>query len=297
MLHEIYSFLPPFVRVGVKQILRAQGHRKSMFDVYKAKHLSRTKKRLDVAAKLLSWRMSVAGVTSLRGKACLEIGAGYVLAEPVIFYLLGCGEAVATDFNKIASMAATVSSIRNTNRDDVMSALSGLDLPDDINDRLDKIFSADISTLMPLLSYRAPYDGSCGEALGKFDFIHSVSVLEHIPNDIVGPFLKNFVSQLSRQGVWINHVDLKDHRDFIKAPFGFLAEDTDWTEAQCDSRGNRLRKSQWAEAFAPLPAVTECVFEKDAGAELLPPQLSSRYQKFPRAELSLGEVMFVSRAP
>ena len=52
----------------------------------------------------------------------------------------------------------------------------------------------------------------------------------------------------------VHNIHLEDHRDIDGAPFAFLAADTDWTEADYDSRGNRLRASDWVRIVAAIPA-------------------------------------------
>ena len=181
MLRQIYSALPSGVRSGIKRVLGAQGHQRSLFDVVKAMHVANGKKRLDHAARQMAWHLKLAGISSLQGKSCLELGAGYVLAEPIIFYLLGSRVAAATDYNRIASSRATLRSVRRSKPQDVAAALSGFDLPPDFDQRLIRVFSADSAALHALFSYWAPYDGASQDTLGHFDLIHSVSVMEHIP--------------------------------------------------------------------------------------------------------------------
>jgi len=298
MLRKIYEALPPGAKSALKKMLGAQGHGESAFDRLKATNLANGKKRLDIAAQQFSERLHYSGISSLQSAVCLELGAGYVLSEPLLFHLLGCERAYATDYNAIASARATYQSIRNTTPDAVAAALSSLTVPSDFDLRLNNLFNISKAEFPEFLrrtvTYRAPYDGATEEPISRFDFIHSVSVLEHIPKAVVPPLLANFASQLADLGVWINHIDLKDHRDMKKDPFAFLASDTDWCEKDTDGRGNRLRKSDWLTAFSVLPLDTKCVFERKERPDTLPARLIADCASELHSELIVGEVILRS---
>jgi hypothetical protein len=301
MLRNIYSALSPGVRNRLKRLLGAGGHGRSIFDPMKGRHLARGKKRLDIAAQRLASSLRLAGVLSLKGTKCLELGVGYVLSEPLLFYLLGCKNPYATDYNDIASISATYQAVQNSTSDAVANALSGFELPADFEKRLHNLFGLNRaefpSFLKQVITYRAPYDGSREEPICQFDLIHSTSVLEHIPLHIVAPLLTNFAGQLASKGVWINSIDLRDHYDFDRAPFAFLADDTDWSEHDADVRGNRLRKTHWLNYFSSLPLTTECVSQLEAQPETLPTSLIAECSSLSRSELAIAEITLVSRAP
>lgn len=106
-----------------------------------------------------------------------------------------------------------------------------------------------------LLSEALIYHLAASPLAGEsFDLILSLSVLEHVPPAVAPALLTNLLAMLRPGGTMVHNIHLEDHRDIDGAPFAFLAADTDWTEADYDSRGNRLRASDWVRIVAAIPA-------------------------------------------
>ena len=78
-----------------------------------------------------------------------------------------------------------------------------------------------------------------------FDFIFSITVLEHVPN--TEPFVSKCYDLL-RPGGWVAHeIDLRDHDNFNE-PIKFLEYDTE-TFKKVQGNNNRFRRSDHVEVF------------------------------------------------
>ena len=66
--------------------------------------------------------------------------------------------------------------------------------------------------------------------------------------DSIKTLLVKSVGVLKEGGCFCHFIDLEDHLDPEHAPFEFLKED-DWTDIDCYTRGNRLRRQDWEGIF------------------------------------------------
>jgi hypothetical protein len=300
LLKLLFNLLPPKVRIYLKYILGASGHRRSFFDRLKAYYLASGKKRLDNSAIEFIQRLNFSGIKSLNGLACLEIGSGYVLSDSLIMWLLGASKVISSDYNNIASYDATYLSIRKTNKIDLRKILSKFEgTPLDVDVKLELLFSVSqkdfVKFLNKIISYHAPYDSGENCQLGKFDFIYFVSVLEHISTNKLIPILRGYLNQLNNDGIWINHIDLKDHRSLDKEPLEFLSAYSEWVDGDEDKRGNRLRLIDWLSVLKELNLDTSVVFTREVELVKIPPTLHLPFSKYPQTELRYGECILASR--
>jgi SAM-dependent methyltransferase len=235
MLRWLYDKMPPRLRASVKTLLSASGHRRHFLDPLKARYLARTKKRYAVVAPKLAKRLGFANISSLKGARCMEFGCGMVPTELVYFWYLGAIELIAVDYNRIGHFRY------------IREAIAGVD---------------DVQTFDPTsIDYRAPFNMR-DRSIPGLNFIHSESVLEHIaPPDV--PFvLRNLADSLAPGGVMIHSIDLRDHLDPNGDAFAFLTDPYYDPGTDYDARGNRMRRSDWIEAFANVSGVeTVCHHE------------------------------------
>jgi hypothetical protein len=160
-----------------------------------------------------------------------------VPTELVYFWTRGAKDLVAVDYNRIARL-------RNLPRPPGFSPA--------------------------LIDYRAPFDFN-KDRLEGIDFIHSESVLEHIAPQDVLPVLRNLAGSLVPGGVMVHSIDLRDHLDPVRSPFGFLQDPNYDASRDFDARGNRMRRSDWLRAFADVPALqTMCLREISTNGRSIP---------------------------
>ena len=280
MLRTVYELFPPRMREKIKLALKAHGHAASRLDGLKARDHALGKKRLDHIAEATTRVMAGAGVTSLRGLSCLEFGAGYVPTEALIFHLLGARSSVATDYNAIAHFDHLVTAARAAERSRVLDLLGPYADGIDVERRLDFIVRtepADANAYIAKhIAYVAPYDMSKAPISPPFDFIHSISVFEHLPVELAGTILTNLIGSLVPGGKMISEIDLRDHRDLEGAPLAFLSKADDYNQAiDFDLRGNALRRSDWLEMFEKQDGVmTHQIYEKVLSRVFLPKDIS-----------------------
>ena len=234
---------------------------------YRSKKLATGAKRLDlIAAQMMDvlYLMQEAGRYPLRGKRCLEIGSGWVLSHSLIFWLLGAEEVVATDIEPVAKPYVLTKAIAASVHSLIRDGLAPFEDHDLLRKRLDelkKIQNFNFDVLANLgIKYLAPVDLAKDVPPGKFDFIFSNSVLEHVPVDDVSPLLTNLNSILNTGGRMVHRIHLEDHRNIENAPFNFFSEPLEtYTRASQSARGNRILRSQWIEIFNTLQGSTSTV--------------------------------------
>src|SRR5690349_2707278 len=101
MLASIYRHLPTRLRQVAKRAFAASGHRGSVLDGFRARNLAMGRKRLSIVGPILERRLALSAV-SLRGKACMEFGSGFMPSELLYYWSLGARRLIAVDYNRIA---------------------------------------------------------------------------------------------------------------------------------------------------------------------------------------------------
>ena len=262
LIHRLFRSFPPVVRETLKTALAATGHRKSVLDKLRASTHAAGKKRIDkVALRVLS-ELTQAGIPSLMKQRCMEFGAGYVPTELLVYLALGAADVVAVDYNRIAKLEYLAKALDSapSGWERNLEELTGCS---DFNIlRITRRLTTIDDSPYDGLRYVAPFDMSKDYFSEEpFDFIHSVSVLEHLPFDCVQVIVYNLCRSLGPGGRMVHTIDLTDHWDADANPFGFLRSDTDYIpKRDSDTRGNRLRLSDWLAVFSRMPGYsTVCV--------------------------------------
>jgi len=289
MLRTVYEMFPPRARARIKSLIGAEGHKSSWIDTLKARDHALGKKRLDVIAEAMAAKFHLAGISSLRSKRCLEFGAGNMPSEVLIFDLLGAEQIVATDYNAIARLDMLGDAARAADRPRILAALAPFADGVDLEARLDAVIKRSRSEVTGNVRYIAPYDMSRAPLEGKFDFINSTSVLEHLPPGNAGDIMANVAASLEKGGEMLHEVDLRDHLDFA-APLAFLCQQDDYDRARdFDARGNRLRRCDWLTLFAEIrDTSTRLAFERTFDGNEIPPDLSPPWSGLATDELRVS---------
>ena len=155
----------------------------------------------------------------------------------------------------------------------------------------------DIERLESLIGYQAPFDMRRNYFEAQFDFVHSVSVLEHIaPNDLPA-IIRNLHSSLKPGGMMVHQIDLRDHLDLTRNPLAFTSEGTDYDPcSDYDARGNGLRLPDWLQLFGDLRnAVTTCVEAHRLPKRMMPPRPAPSYARYAAEDLLVGEITLVTK--
>lgn len=277
LVWSVYFSLPPGLRQKLRLVLkRGPGHESSQFNGVIAMRNANGKCRIDRFAQMLSDDLTASGIAGIEDRRCLEIGTGYVGSSPVVMWLLGARTVTTIDLNRLLVPAALKASILAVEKHLLFNILKKhVSSEERLNDRIDRVYAlaaAKQGDLQECFTYLAPFDIFAAEFAAEFDFIFSTSTLEHIPRSIVHRFLEKTASILAAGGVALHFIDLTDHFDRAGNPFGFLTlEPAEYSEdSQADSRGNRIRGSEWLDIFSRAGLAANIVMSSDALPSQLP---------------------------
>jgi SAM-dependent methyltransferase len=291
--------MPPRLRERVKAALGALGHEPGWVDRLRARNLARTRKKLDVLVDDILERMDVAQFASFRGKACLEYGSGHLLSEALLYHLAGAASVVATDHFRLLQAPEVPLALEGVDAETLVAKLTRWDDPASIRRRLEALRQRTDWSPAGLqeigISYVAPFDMTAAPlAEASFDMISSLSVLEHVPVAAAPALLAHLTAMLRPGGIMVHNIHLEDHRDIDGAPFAFLAADSDWTEADHDSRGNRLRASDWLRLVEAAPGTRVVRVQPliKPGTEL-PGTLAARFGGYDPVDLRTSRIILV----
>jgi len=229
--------------------------------------LSSTSKRLDICSAQLAHILHLSNCGPLAGKVCLEIGSGWVLSHALVLYLLGAKKVITTDVACQAFPQFLIYAVRESIPSIVRDILSPFEDHELLRSRLNELISIDhfdFDVLQQLgISYVAPIDFAKENLDTQVDFIYSNSVLEHVPVDDAALMTRNLAKILSHGGHMLHCIHLEDHKNIYNAPFEFLSIPSEkYPEPLQASRGNRLRKSNWAKIFNGLEDTSsELIYE------------------------------------
>jgi hypothetical protein len=238
------------------------------------------KKRLDQSLRQLVDVLGAAGARDdLSGRACIDFGAGYVPMDAVSMWLLGADSVVAVDYNHIANFRAMRLGVAKAELSDVRDLLRDVAPDCDWATRLQVLQEAaagrhDMSFDKIPFRYIAPLDVIADpQGLPTFDFLWSTSVLEHIVPSKLIPLLAALNGRAAPGAVQVHRVDLRDHRDFDGAPYGFLDPKLPFDpEAVADVRGNAMTWQAWESMLGDHPELGLHVAAADEGRPSLVPR-------------------------
>lgn len=213
-------------------------------------------------AATMFWDALVENDVSPHSKRLLEVGTGRVPLLPISFWLMGAGSVTTVDLNPYVEsdlVKLTLDFVRH-NRSQI-ETIFGDRL---VEDRLDKLIELGCADASPQqlfdccsIDYLAPSDAAdTSLPAGTVDIHFSYTVLEHIPEPVLGPILREASRLLAPDGVCLHYVDYSDHfshSDKSISAINFLKyNDRTWGKL-ADNRYmymNRLRHDDMTAAIA-----------------------------------------------
>jgi hypothetical protein len=298
---RIIGQLPNPVRRSIRFVLGGGAHQAHWTHALWAWHFAGGTKRLDRVAASLCHLVALK-VGNVQGKTCMEFGSGHLLSEPLVLWLAGARRVVAVDYNPIlrpsfarrAFLAADCEALRRS-----LSSIAPAELIDDRIRRLRSLPRWTLDHLAELgIEYRAPLDFSKAPPFcEEFDIIHSAAVLEHLPGQAVPAILASLQAAMRPGALALHDIHLEDHRDFRRDPFAFLGAETDWRPSASDSRGNRLRASDWVRAFGQAgAAAVDVLGELVRDDAPLPRALDAAFADYAEQDLCTASILLAVRA-
>lgn len=291
---SMFRLLPPQLRERLKLVLGAGGHSKSFIDALRARQLGQSWKHPDHLFPVIRQIIETTDTKSLEGKRVMEYGSGFLMAEPLIYSMLGAKEVHAIDYLPLL-------------QDDAFRAYAqDIDWNRYPEFRADGANSANAKARISRLGialqssnnkwfeqlgirYVAPFDilANAPPAEG-YDLIVSRSTLEHVPANIAQEIVTRLAALVKPGGTMYHYIHLADHRDIEHDPYAFLAADSDYLPSQHDIRGNRLRASEWQKIFASIEGFQ---WKQTGGSDdpaLLPAHLAEPFKAFARDDLLIN---------
>jgi SAM-dependent methyltransferase len=233
-----------------------------------------------------------------------EFGAGWDLAIPLAYALLGVGEQVLVDIRPSARLELVNDSLASFERlRPELEAEAGPQLRP-----LGEPLSS-ISELEPRfgIRYLAPCDArSTGLADDSVDFASSTDTCEHIPEDELAAIFRETGRLLRPGGVFSCRIDLQDHYAYFDrrlSRYNFLRfSDGTWRIVNSPLHfQNRLRAPDYLrlvrEAGLELVSETSSGPSEEGLQELESLPLAPRFRGYPPEELGVTVLSFVARSP
>jgi len=239
------------------------------------------------------------------GEACFyEFGAGWDLAIPVAYALLGVGRQVLVDIRPSARLELVNDSIASFDR-----------LLDELEAKVDRELrplGEPITSLNELeerfgIRYLAPCDArDTGLPEASIEFASSTDTCEHIPGHDLAAIFGETRRLLRAGGVFSCRIDLQDHYayfDHSLSRYNFLRfSDGAWTVVNSPlHHQNRLRSPDYLRLVRD--AGLELVVERPSGpseeglVELRSLPVAERFRGYTPEELGVTVLSFVARRP
>ena len=237
-----------------------------------------------------------------------EFGAGWDLAVPLSYAVLGVGRQTLVDIRpnlRLELVNATIASLGRQRAQ--LEEEAGLELRDP--------GAPDVASVGDLerrfgITYLAPRDArSTGLPAGTVDFVSSTNTLEHVPPEDIAPILSECARLLAPGGSMSFRIDMQDHASYADrrvSAYHFLRfSDRTWRLLTSDvSYQNRLRLPNYRRLFAEagLEIVAEAIARPTAEhlAALDAVELAPRFRSYSREDLAartLEVVLTPARLP
>jgi SAM-dependent methyltransferase len=232
------------------------------------------------------------------GDACFyEFGAGWDLAIPLAYAMLGVGRQVLVDIRPSARVKLV---------NDSIAALDRVREPD-----LPPLGGpvASVAELEPRfgITYLAPRDArATGLAEGSVDFVSSTDTCEHIPGDDLAAIFRECFRLLRPGGAFSCRIDLQDHYAYFDrslSRYNFLRfSDRAWGLVNSPLHfQNRLRASEYMrlvrDAGFEVAAETPSGPSEEDRLELRALPLAQRFRSFSEDDLGVTVLSFVATRP
>ena len=231
-----------------------------------------------------------------------EFGAGWDLAIPVAYALLGVGRQVLVDIRPSARVELVNDSLASYER--LRGELEG------VAGRELRPLGGPISQLEELedrfgIRYLAPCDArGTGLPAESIEFVSSTDTCEHIPGADLAEIFRECFRLLRPGGAFSCRIDLQDHYAYFDrslSKYNFLRySDRAWSLVNSPlHHQNRLRSPEYLQLVRD--AGFELVVEKPSGPseaglkELESLPLAPRFRKYPPEELGVTVLSFVAK--
>ena len=263
--------------------------------------LASSLKRIDICSAQFAHIFHLSKHSSLEGKTCLEVGAGWVLTHALVCYLLGARRVIATDIIPFARPDAIPFALKNAIASLTRDVLAPFSDHTRIRERFNKLLSIShfsFDTLKELgIEYHSPIDFATEKLDIPIDFIYSHSVLEHVPYDDVQAILNNLVESLNQDGSMIHCIHLEDHKDLLRYPFDFLSIAANrYPQKLQSSRGNRIRSSEWEKIFSDIQgANTDFIYSYSRLDKALPNTIDPSISYYDEHDLRTSHIGVYTR--
>lgn len=233
-----------------------------------------------------------------------EFGAGWDLAIPLAYGLLGIGRQVIVDIRPCARVELVNDSLASFERlRPELEEIAGRELqagggPIERLEELEERFG---------IRYLAPCDArDTGLPAGSIEFVSSTDTCEHIPGADLAGIFRECHRLLRTGGAFSCRIDLQDHYAYFDrslSKYNFLRySDRAWRLVNSPlHHQNRLRSPEYLQLV--LRAGLELVAEKPSGPseaglkELESLPLAQRFRRFPPEDLGVTVLSFVATRP
>lgn len=241
----------------VPDVIKQKIKRSDYYNQRKAVCLAASNRRVDICAAQFAHNLHLSKHSSLEGKVCLEIGAGWVLTHAIVCHLLGAKKVIATDIAPLAHPEAISVALKKAVAYIPIDLLSPFSDHELIRERFKRLLSIPRFNFKILkkfgIEYQSPVDFTSAKLGLPIDFIYSFAVLEHVSENDVSMLVNNLFDNLQPGGTMIHRIHLEDHKDSEEKPFDFLGiEKSKYTHKLQSERGNRIRCSKWKSIFDNL---------------------------------------------
>jgi SAM-dependent methyltransferase len=232
-------------------------------------------------------------------EACFyEFGAGWDLAIPLAYAMLGVGRQVLVDIRPSARVELVNESIASLERAGDDESLRSLGGPISELGELETRFG---------IRYLAPCDArDTGLPEGSVDFVSSTDTCEHIPGDDLALIFRESLRLLRPGGAFSCRIDLQDHYAYFDrslSRYNFLRfSDRTWSVVNSPlHHQNRLRSPDYLRLVRDSDF--ELVVERPSGpsdegrAELRSLPLAERFRPYSEDDLGVTVLSFVAVRP
>jgi Methyltransferase domain len=289
-LFDGFQLLPARSREQIKEVIGGAGHVQSVLNPLRARRLARTWRRPEAIIRDVAAILDALKKQSLDGHRVLDFGSGLLLADALAYSMFGAVEVHAVDYKPLLQPGAFRQYVTNGAWERFSSDVServGRKTAEEWFRRLADASKDPSERWYTKLGihYIAPFDLLADPAPAEnYDLVASRSTLEHMPAHLVATISERLAQLVKPGGAMYHYIHLADHRDIAGNPYGFLAEENDYSPSQHDVRGNRLRVSDWRGVFARLNFNwSESTHADDES--LFPKNLAPSYRACERADL------------
>jgi hypothetical protein len=152
------------------------------------------------------------------GMRVLEVGTGHLPIVPIGLFICGALEVITVDLNRRLDWQLMAKALQwiASNKELMYSVYGGIVSKQELDERLELIesqkYKPENFCKLANITYLAPADAAKLDLSDESIDLHlSVTVLEHIPKDILSGIMSEAKRLLTKYGVAMHAIDLSDH--------------------------------------------------------------------------------------